>query len=352
MWDVPHLIAVTDANDLGKVVLDDAEVVAVIGNVGGEEQRVASSDDALLAQPGRAPVHFQGQLIRLDDLRRLGEAFTELGEKGDIPASEGAPVTQRRIGELPLAKLGRAMHERHRSRIIPLGLRPCGQDETARGCHHRDKTEHDERISRGVDSAASAEPVTSERFLALARSAEGAHTLIPVWRDVLLDTDTPVSAFAKLRRGAFAFLLESAPAGGETWARYTFLGTEPRSAWRLKAGTVEDWNAERGWHNPRRPPDPLADLAALVDAAKPANAPEVGQFWGGVVGFFSYDMVRVIEELPVREKPSLGAPDALFVFTRSLVILDNLHGRARVVISVPTPRGASAGELDDLFDQA
>src|SRR5687768_9261211 len=298
MWDVPHLIAVADADDLGKVVLDDAEVVAVIGDVGGEEQRVASSDDALLAQPGRAPVHFQGQLIRLDDLRRLGEAFTELGEKGDIPASEGAPVVQRRIGELPLTKLGRAMHERHRSCIIPLGLRPCGQDETARGCHHRDKTEHDERISRGVHSAASAEPVTSERFLALARGAESARTLIPVWRDVLLDTDTPVSAFAKLRRGAFAFLLESAPAGGETWSRYTFMGTEPRAAWRLRDDVVEDWAANEGWHRARRPADPLADLERIVTEFPAVDAPELGAFWGGAVGFFGYDVARAIERLP------------------------------------------------------
>ena len=73
--------------------------------------------------------------------------------------------------------------------------------------------------------------------------------LVPVWKDCLLDTDTPVSAFAKLRRGPFAFLLESAPAGGETWSRYTYLGTEPRSAWRVANGVVEDWTKERGWHN-------------------------------------------------------------------------------------------------------
>ena len=127
------------------------------------------------------------------------------------------------------------------------------------------------------------------------------------------------------------------------------MGTEPRCAWRLKGGTVEDWTAERGWHNPRKPADPLEDLALLVDAAKPADVPEVGRFWGGVVGFFSYDMVRVIEQLPVRVKPSLGAPDALFVFTRSLVILDNLHGRARVVISVPVPPGAGDSELETLY---
>ena len=78
--------------------------------------------------------------------------------------------------------------------------------------------------------------------------------LVPVWRDALLDTDTPVLAFAKLRRPPFAFLLESAPAGGETWSRYTFMGTEPRAAWRLaRDGTIEDWTIDRGWHGARRP---------------------------------------------------------------------------------------------------
>ena len=177
-------------------------------------------------------------------------------------------------------------------------------------------------------------------------------TLIPVWKECLLDTDTPVTAFAKLRRGPFAFLLESAPAGGETWSRYSYLGSEPRSAWRFSNGVVEDWNSKRGWHNARKPSDPLADLAALIDAAKPATVPELGQFWGGVVGYFSYDVVRLIEELPNRPRNGLKAPDAIFVFTRSLVILDNLRSSARVVISVPIPKGAGDAELRKLYKDA
>jgi len=177
--------------------------------------------------------------------------------------------------------------------------------------------------------------------------------LVPVWKDCLLDTDTPVSAFAKLRRGAFAFLLESAPAGGETWSRYTYLGTEPRSAWRFGRGVVEDWTKERGWHNARTPKDPLADLQALIESARAAAVPELGDFWGGAVGYFSYDVVRLIEQLPNRPAAGLAtAPDALFVFTRSLVILDNLHGRARVVISVPVPAGARDAELQSLYERA
>lgn len=177
-------------------------------------------------------------------------------------------------------------------------------------------------------------------------------TLVPVWKDCLLDTDTPVSAFAKIRRGPFAFLLESAPAGGETWSRYTYLGSEPRSAWRLVDGVVEDWTAQRGWHNARSPEDPLDDLSVLVDGVQPANVPELGDFWGGVVGFFGYDIVRLIERLPHRPARGLDTPDALFVSVRSLVILDNLHGRARVVISVPIPKGAGDAALQSLYEGA
>ena len=129
-------------------------------------------------------------------------------------------------------------------------------------------------------------PMNLDEFKARAASS----SLVPVWSDCVLDTDTPVSAFAKLRRGPFAFLLESAPAGGETWSRYTYLGTEPRCAWRLANGVVEDWTAARGWHNARRPDDPLADLSVLIEAAQPEEMPALGDFWGGVVGYFAYDV--------------------------------------------------------------
>ena len=177
-------------------------------------------------------------------------------------------------------------------------------------------------------------------------------TIVPVWRDSLLDTDTPVSVFAKIRRGPFAFLLESAPAGGETWARYTFLGTEPRAAWRLKNGTVEDWNSSAGWHNARKPADPLADLEKLIVNPAAGAFPEVGDFWTGAVGYFGYDVVRFIEKLPERGRPGPDVPDALFIFTRSLVILDNLHGSARLVISVTVPESAGESDLKSLYESA
>src|SRR4051812_34994359 len=184
--------------------------------------------------------------------------------------------------------------------------------------------------------------------------AAGRPRLVPVTQEILLDNETPVSAFAKLRRdnGPFAFLLESAPAGGETWARYTYMGSAPRAAWRLTDGTVEDWTAARGWHNARRPKDPLADLEELITRDGPLELPETGDFWSGAVGFFSYDVVRLIEKLPRPPRKALASPDALFVFTDALVVIDNLRSHARVVMAVPVEPSMSRGDLEAAYDVA
>jgi anthranilate synthase component 1 len=176
--------------------------------------------------------------------------------------------------------------------------------------------------------------------------------LVPVWRDVLMDADTPVAAFAKLRNGPFAFLLESAPAGGETWARYTFMGTAPRAAWKLEDGLVQDWTSVRGWHNDRRPDDPLSDLEALLRDCQPLPTPEIGEFWSGAVGYFGYDVARLIERLPAPPARGVDVPDALFVFTDVLVIFDNLRSQARVVAAARVNAGSSDAELDAVYDGA
>ena len=190
--------------------------------------------------------------------------------------------------------------------------------------------------------------MTFDRFRDLARAGG----LVPVWREILLDTDTPVSAFAKLRRGPFAFLLESAPAGSETWSRYTFMGTEPRAAWRLRDHTVDDWSAEKGWHGPREVSDPLADLERLVTEFAAADVPELGAFWGGAVGYFGYDVVRAIEHLPAPPPRGVSTPDALFVLTGAVVIIDNLRAQARIVVGIPVRPGTAEPALRAAYDAA
>ncbi len=175
---------------------------------------------------------------------------------------------------------------------------------------------------------------------------------MPVWRDVMMDLDTPVSAFSKLRQDPYAFLLESAPAGGETWARYTYLGSSPRAAWRLRDGVTEDWTPDDGWHGARQPADPLADLKSHLTEYEPADVPELGAFWGGAVGYFSYDVVSLIERLPKPPAVRQDIPEALWVFPDVLVIVDNLLAKARAVAAVPVPRGASETVLRQLYDDA
>src|SRR3954466_13203217 len=193
---------------------------------------------------------------------------------------------------------------------------------------------------------------SSFRDLARRATAHGGSALVPVWRDYLLDTETPVAVFAKLREPPFAFLLESAPAGGETWSRYTFMGTTPRSAWRLRDGVVEDWTPTRGWHGARTPSDPLSDLETIAQRFTPLDVPELGAFWSGAVGYFGYDVVRAIEHLPDAGPRTRNLPDALFVMTGAVVIIDNLRSQARVVVGVPIAPAATDSVLRSLYDEA
>ncbi len=189
-------------------------------------------------------------------------------------------------------------------------------------------------------------PASFETFDSRARAGG----LIPVWRDVLLDADTPVAAFHRLRRGPFAFLLESAPAGSETWARYTFLGSEPGAAWRLRDDVVEDWSEARGWHGARVTTDPIADLRRLVADLRPADAPELGAFWGGAVGYFGYDVVRHLERLPRPPARGVAAPDAIVMFPRTVIIIDNLRAQARVVCGVQVNADATTAERRHAYE--
>jgi anthranilate synthase component 1 len=115
---------------------------------------------------------------------------------------------------------------------------------------------------------------------------------------------------------------------------------------------VEDWTADKGWHNARKPADPLADLEAPLLASEAAAYPEIGDFWSGAIGYFAYDAVRLIENLPDPGRPGLDVPDALFLFTRSVVILDNLRSTARIVVTVPVGNDVTPATLKQLYDEA
>src|ERR1700675_4367909 len=145
-----------------------------------------------------------------------------------------------------------------------------------------------------------------EEFRRLA--ADG--NLVPVYAELAADLDTPLSAFLRLRPGPYAFLLESVE-GGEKWARYSFLGTDPLMVFTAKGKRISVRRAD-GTIELLPGTDPFKALRDLLAQFKPVPVPGLPRFQGGAVGFLSYDMVRHVERLPRRAKDDLKLPDAGF----------------------------------------
>lgn len=192
-------------------------------------------------------------------------------------------------------------------------------------------------------------PVSDARTEFLARARQGG--VVPVVREIVLDADTPVAAYAKIAQGPFGFLLESA-VGGERWARYTFLGTEPREVWRYRGSRVERWTTTEGWQDAGLAPDPFEHVAHRLRPLTPVAVPGLPPFTGGVVGYLGYDLVRTIERLPDPPPDLLGLPDAILMVADSLVVIDNLYGRAIAVANAEVPADTPEAECRRLYDEA
>jgi anthranilate synthase component I len=170
--------------------------------------------------------------------------------------------------------------------------------------------------------------------------------LIPLYRQLLCDGETPVSAYAKLGRArTHSFLLESVH-GGENWAAYSFIGVGVRALFRWAQNRYEitRFDVEGGGAPTRREgpaADPAAALGALLAGFRPVEQQGLPRFFGGAVGYFSYDVARAFEKLPARHAAG-PLPEAVFVVTDTLVIFDNLHQTVKVVANavVDDPAGA------------
>jgi len=189
-----------------------------------------------------------------------------------------------------------------------------------------------------------------DNFKALASSGN----LIPVCREILSDFDTPVSAFKKIDDGRYAFLLESIE-GGEKWGRYTFLGSSPAVVIRGKENWVEI--VEGGEVRRLTVADPLNYVRDYMARYTPVEVPGIPRFFGGAVGYLGYDMVRHFEALPDKNPSAIGAYDAYFIITDTILIFDSLSQKIKVVSNAhldgsTTPEAAYAeavGKIDGLI---
>lgn len=167
--------------------------------------------------------------------------------------------------------------------------------------------------------------------------------LIPVWQEVLADFDTPVSAFKKIESGKYSFLLESVE-GGEKWGRYSFLGSEPSVIFKSKNGNIEI--TEKG-KTKKSKGDPIDELRNLLSRYKPVSTPELPRFHGGAVGYFSYDIVRHVEDLPAVGIDDLGLWDALFMITDTVLVFDNVNHKIKIIYNAYVPEAKNAREAYD-----
>jgi anthranilate synthase component 1 len=169
---------------------------------------------------------------------------------------------------------------------------------------------------------------TASDFLELAREGN----LVPVYREILADTETPVSAYLKVARGRHGFLLESVQ-GGEKWARYSFLGSEPAAIFSSRGRVVTltaEGRPERRWEAA----DPLAALKDLLAEYRPVAVPDLPRFFGGAVGYVAYDAVRFFERLPATLRGDLDLPELYFMIPASILVFDNVAQSIKVVVNV------------------
>jgi anthranilate synthase component 1 len=170
-----------------------------------------------------------------------------------------------------------------------------------------------------------------------ARHLASQGNIVPIYREVPADLETPVSAYLKVARGKYSFLLESVE-GGERFGRYSFIGTEPYRV--LRNGAHPERNEQAG--------DPLAQIEHELARFSLASIPGLPRFHGGAVGFLGYETVRHFEpRVGEAANDPLGVPDAVFMFNDTLLVFDHVQHIIKVVSHVSLD-----GDIDAAYRQA
>ncbi|MFC1974458.1 anthranilate synthase component I [Chloroflexota bacterium] len=165
--------------------------------------------------------------------------------------------------------------------------------------------------------------------------------LVPIYREIVADLETPVSAFLKVNRGGYSFLLESVE-GGQRLARYSFIGTEPYTVLTTRR---EDKT------------DPLPLVAQELKKYKIVPVSGLPRFCGGAVGYLAYETVTHFEELPSPDPDPLGLPESLFMFVDTMLVFDHVTHKIKVLSHVHLDGDIEAayqkavGRIDDLVNR-
>jgi anthranilate synthase component 1 len=169
--------------------------------------------------------------------------------------------------------------------------------------------------------------------------------LCPIYAEILADLETPVSAFLKVARGPWSFLLESVE-GGQHLARYSFIGAEPYMTLRFADGLAQ---AVQGGYKQTLPyTDPLVVLGSYLREYRPVRLPDLPRFVGGAVGYLTYETVARFERLPVPEARAYTIPEGMWQFVDTLLAFDHLKHKIKVIAHVHL----DAADLDAEYARA
>jgi anthranilate synthase component 1 len=166
-----------------------------------------------------------------------------------------------------------------------------------------------------------------EEFCRLAKQGN----LVPVYQELLMDLETPLSFFKRLERDRYSFLLESVE-GSERWARYSFLGTRPQRIFKARGQQVEI--IERGRSRKITAQAPLKILEGLLRDCRAVTVAGVPPFFGGALGYVSYNAVEQLHEIAGDKPDPLGLPEIFFLFVQTLIAFDNLKHTIKVIDNV------------------
>ena len=188
-----------------------------------------------------------------------------------------------------------------------------------------------------------------KEFLRTARS----HNVIPVFKKISADLDTPVSAYLKIRKDRYSFLLESVE-GKEKIARFSFIGTKPSLVFLSKKRNIEiHYPDKKSTRKFITKTSPLEELRSLMKDFKAAHTKGLPRFFGGLVGYMGYDLVRFFEDLPDKNLDPLNLPDSIFLLTDTVLIFDHFDHTISIVSNCLIPRkSVSKSALAAIYKQA
>ena len=166
---------------------------------------------------------------------------------------------------------------------------------------------------------------TKEDFIKLARD----YNLIPVWREIVADLETPVSVYSKVFSEGGSCLLESVE-GSASLSRYSFIAGDPFLTVKAYGNEIEIYGDDMVT---RKQGSLVAELRDIFNSYKAVESLDLPRFFGGAVGYIGYDSVRQFEHLPDQPFDDLGLPDACLIFPESVIVFDHLFSKLKVIVN-------------------